>query len=321
MVDTVVRSGEGGGRRVVILMGTHNGARHLREQLESIHRQTHQNWRLLVSDDASSDDTLSILDDFAASNGRDRVRVRSGPCRGFVANFLSLAADPGEDADYFAFSDQDDVWHENKLQRALEMLEAVPDSRDSPMLYCGRTRLVSESLRPLGESRLSRQKPCFSNALVQSIAGANTMVFNDAARHLVGAAACSDFLPASHDWWSYLAVTGAEGRVLYDSCPTIDYRQHNANVQGDNRGLRARARRFRQLFEGRLRSWNAAHLHSLGLIQGALSERNRVLLRAFAEVHAAGGARAWVRLMQTGIRRNSVADNLALQLAALAGRL
>lgn len=104
--------------RITILLCTFNGARFLAAQLASIEQQTHSNWRLIVSNDGSTDDTLTIIRHFA-----DRVcqpvEIRHGPGRGAAANFLSLATDPEIDGDLFAFCDQDDVWHPAKLSRAL----------------------------------------------------------------------------------------------------------------------------------------------------------------------------------------------------------
>ena len=83
---------------VAILMGTCNGARFLAAQLDSIAAQSHRDWRLVVSDDGSTDATRAILADFGAGQG-NRVTVRPGPCRGFAPNFLGLAGDPGIVAD------------------------------------------------------------------------------------------------------------------------------------------------------------------------------------------------------------------------------
>ena len=135
-----------GSAQVAILMCTKNGAAFLDEQLKSIADQTHANWSLIVSDDGSTDTTVKIIQRFADSHAQKTV-VRNGPAKGVSANFLSLATDPTIDADYFAFSDQDDLWYKDKLQRALTWLTTVP--ADVPALYCGRTELVSDDGRYL----------------------------------------------------------------------------------------------------------------------------------------------------------------------------
>ncbi len=85
---------------------------------------------MLVSDDGSRDKTLPILAAFRAKHGTDRIAMRAGPRGGFVRNFLTLACDPHESAEYpaayYAFSDQDDIWEPDKLQRAVDWLERKP---------------------------------------------------------------------------------------------------------------------------------------------------------------------------------------------------
>ena len=95
---------------VAILMCTLNGERFLKEQLDSFTTQTHQDWTLWVSDDGSTDQTLEILRATQAEWGADRLKIVEGPRKGFARNFLSLACRAEIEAEYFAFSDQDDVW-------------------------------------------------------------------------------------------------------------------------------------------------------------------------------------------------------------------
>ena len=99
---------------VAILMGTYQGALFLPEQLDSIRRQTYSNWSLWVSDDGSTDETLDLVRSFGESVPSP-VHILNGPRRGFIRNFLTLVCNPNINAAYFAFSDQDDVWHSDKL--------------------------------------------------------------------------------------------------------------------------------------------------------------------------------------------------------------
>src|SRR5580700_4059508 len=96
--------------RVAILMCNKDGAGYIDDQLKSIANQTHENWILIVSDDGSSDRTLAELQNFSNSHQK-KITIRNGPGKGVCKNFLSLTNDPTIAADYFAFSDQDDVWH------------------------------------------------------------------------------------------------------------------------------------------------------------------------------------------------------------------
>src|SRR5690606_17695974 len=120
---------------------------------------------------------------------------------------------------------------------------------DGPALYCTRTRTVSEEGSTVGLSPLFAKPPGFRNALVQSIAGANTMVMNRSAWRLVREASRrTSFI--SHDWWCYLIVAGAGGVVRYSPVARIGYRQHAKNLVGENNSWRARMSRLSHLMKG-----------------------------------------------------------------------
>jgi len=193
---------------VAILLATYNGGAFLREQLASYEAQHHGNWYVWASDDGSTDRTLEILAEYQERWGK-RMTVVAGPHQGFVANFLSLVCRPEINADYYAYSDQDDLWEPEKLTRAVAWLSMVPPS--IPALYCARTRLVDEQGRDRGFSPLMRRPPSFANALMQNIAGGNTMVFNAAACALLRSVEPGVEV-VTFDWWTYLVVTGCGGR-------------------------------------------------------------------------------------------------------------
>ena len=111
---------------VAILLCTFNGARFLPAQLSSFADQTWQDWRVFASDDGSSDETVTILSQYQKQFGSPRMHIRNGPRQGFVTNFLSLVCDPSIAADYYAYSDQDDIWESEKLSRAIGLLKTIP---------------------------------------------------------------------------------------------------------------------------------------------------------------------------------------------------
>lgn len=308
----------GGQPKVAILMGTYNGERFLKEQLDSIAAQTHSNWELHVSDDGSTDNTLAILDTTTSSWLHHKTTVRAGPRKGFVANFLSLACDPEIEADYYAFSDQDDVWENDKLARALEWLQTV--APHTPALYCSRTRLIDEKGQTIGFSPLFRRKPSFRNALVQSIAGANSMVFNKAARKLL---LMSDYQTpvVSHDWWVYMLVTGCSGEVFYDPRPSIGYRQHEQNLVGSNVGWRSRYVRIMASFRGRFTEWNDMNIAALLGLKDCLSSESRTTLKHFVHLRSASPFNRLNGLTATGLYRQTTPGNISLFVATLLGKI
>ena len=185
---------------------------------------------------------------------------------------------PDLNADYYAMSDQDDIWHADKLQRAVDWLRQIP--QDIPALYCTRTELIDEAGHTLGYSPLFRRPPGFANALVQNVAGGNTMVINNAARALLLEAG-ADLNVIAHDWWVYIVVSACGGRVHYDSQPSLRYRQHGANLIGANAGLAARLQRIRMLFRGHLKAWTDQHVIALAPLLPKLTPANRRIYDRF----------------------------------------
>ncbi|TFY90132.1 glycosyltransferase family 2 protein [Pseudomonas kairouanensis] len=303
---------------VAILMCTYNGGSFLCEQLESFTRQTYPHWKLLVSDDGSKDKTLDILQHFHTRWGQERVRILSGPQQGYVKNFLSLTSRTDIEADYFAWSDQDDIWGEEKLQAAMAWLITIPLKK--PALYCGRTQLISECGEPIGYSPHFSRSPHFNNALVQNIGGGNTMVFNLAARQLLQMTNTAQTIP-SHDWWAYILVTGVGGAVHYDSTPYLLYRQHGGNLVGSNSSWRARLYRIRMLFHGRFKEWNTQNIHALQGIREHLNKDNQATLALFTRFRRQILPLRVINFFRSHLYRQTLLGNLGLIVATLFKKL
>lgn len=316
MTEEVVRGEEFGGR-VAILLATFDGARFLEEQLQSFEAQTHENWRVWASDDGSRDQTLDVLNSWAAKFAAGRTSIFHGPGEGFAANFQSLIGNQNIRADYFAFSDQDDVWMGDKLERALACLRFIDPA--VPAIYCSRTEMIDHIGARIGVlSPLFSRPPSFANALVQSIAGGNTMVLNRAARELM--ARFSTLRPVSHDWWAYQLVTGVGGRVIYDAQPSIYYRQHDANIVGGNHDWTARIRRFHIVIRGRFAAWNDINTSCLARARPALTRESIGLLDEFEAVRSAGPVKRVVSAFNNRLYRQTILGNIGMSAAFMMGK-
>jgi hypothetical protein len=122
-MDPTVQESTGTEPLLAVLMCTYNGQDYVEDQVRSIIDQTYKNLNLVISDDGSTDKTIETIRSIAAGSAQT-ITVRSGPGQGFAKNFLSLATDPSIHGDYFAFSDQDDVWAPEKLQAAIQNIAA-----------------------------------------------------------------------------------------------------------------------------------------------------------------------------------------------------
>lgn len=296
-----------------ILLATFNGARFLSEQLWSLSAQTDPHWRLIVSDDGSTDETRRIVSTFAEHVSQE-VTLIDGPKRGFAANFAHLIASAPTGRGAVLFCDQDDVWLPTHIERAVSAL-----AEDDPTLYGARTTVTNRDLKPLGYSRLPRLPLGFSNALVQSFAGGNTMALNAAGFDLLRRATSKapDF--ASHDWWMYQIVSGCGGRIIYDPEPTTLYRQHSDNLVGHNRGFTASVRRLGAFLRGDFRAQTDANLRALLANRGMLTPSASRQLDRFCAIRETNPIARGVQLATGPIRRQGLMGRVTLCLGGLAG--
>lgn len=304
--------------RVAILLCTCQGEPYLAEQLNSFERQSHADWSVHASDDGSRDGTLSILRNYQRKWGQGRLSVYSGPKSGFSVNFMSLIGNTGIDADYFAFSDQDDLWEHDKLERALQKLEQVPP--DIPALYCSRVKLVDRHNREIKLSTRYLRKPAFANALVQNIAMGNTTILNAAARRLLQET-CAYLPDIPHDWWTYMVISGCGGRVFYDSIPTVRYRQHGQNLFGMNASWPARFGRIRMLWQGCFRHWNDGSITALQMMGNKLTPDSRDTLEMFAKARQKRLVPRLIGLKRSRIHRQTLLGNVGLVVASVFGKI
>lgn len=305
---------------VTILLGTYNGAQYLPEQLQSIADQTHRNWQLLASDDASTDGTTDILDDFGRMYPVTRL---TGPGRGHLDNFLHLLASLPEGASQHgtavAFCDQDDVWLPEKIAVALDWVAQVPS--DQPALYCS-SRLIWDPKRDLRQPSLAyRRPPAFANACVENIAPGNTIVLNPAAAQLAqrfGPTAANVY---AHDWWLYLLITGVGGHVFYDPEPHILYRQHDSNAIGAgeqfSRSIRNKGAVWRGAFADRV----GRNIDAMQQIAAHLTPENQQCLSLFAQARQASLPRRLGLMHEAGLYRQGRLSGLTFWGAACLGKV
>ena len=206
------------------------------------------------------------------------------------------------------------MWLPAKLEVALANIIAN-QSVDVPYLYCGRTKYVNENLKPCGMSPLFVFPSSFRNALVQSIAGGNTMVFNQAVKSLIELAGSVEV--ASHDWWIYQLVTGVEGEVFYDPVPQLLYRQHESVLVGGNNSFTARIERIWMLLQGRFQNWNTQNINALKQVNHLLVKNHQEILKMFETMRSAA-LKDRFRLMEVcGLYRQTRLGTFSLFLATL----
>ncbi len=289
----------------------------MQEQLDSLERQTHHGWVLFWRDDESSDAALAILQRFDARAGEARSRFvsRSGAL-GATNSYLTLLASAWhEQFKYFAFADQDDVWFEDKLERGLAALADVPP--DLPAIYCARQELVDEQLRYLGKSPALVREPGFPTALTQNIATGCTMLLNRAAVEVALSIRAPD--NTLHDWWCYIAVSAAGGRIISDASTVLQYRQHVGNLVGSPLGMLRRGMAALRRGPGPFMAMFRGHVAALQAHTDLLSDRARADLSIISTA-LAGGLRARLRALGLpGFRRQTRLEDLVFRIWFLLG--
>lgn len=222
------------GSTVAICMATHEPPPELlRLQIESLRAQSHADWICLISDDASSREGFTALQEAVGDDSRFTVS-RSERRLGSYENFQRALRMVPAAVPYVALSDQDDVWHPDKLTTLLGALG------DANLVYSD-MRLTDPDGRVLSDTYWTRRHPNHANfaslLLGNSVTGAASLF----PRRLLDAAL--PFPPRLgnlyHDHWLAL-VARALGEIAYVPRPLYDYVQHEAAVighAGANRGV------------------------------------------------------------------------------------
>ena len=297
-------------RKIAIVLGFYEGYEFINKQLQSIFDQTHQNFIIFVSDD-NSKNSFSIEKLNISERNKKKIRVGfRNKNIGYAKNFLNALVSINDYFDYYAFSDQDDIWYPEKLEKAIKSLEEYPDNQAN--LYGSRTELIgaSEEIK-LGQSIEFKKYPSFQNALTQNIFGGNTMVFNRTAFDLICSTKINQKIIA-HDWWCYQIISGAGGNVFYDKNIYLKYRQHNTNLIGSNISLKDKWLRFCKVANGNFKIQNDHNLRSIINNQNLLTISNGKTLTNFIKARESFFLKRIFYFLKSGVYRQTLIGNIAL---------
>ncbi len=215
-------------KKTAVLMSTYNGGKFLKEQIESILAQEGTEVTLYVRDDGSTDETRELLMRYMEQHG---IIVTFGQNAGVGNSFMQLLYSVPEDYDYYAFSDQDDIWLPDKLSAAQAKLGKV----SGPALYASNQMLTDANGRETGLRYAENPGTSVQQILHNNKLAGCTFVWNEAMQKLYREKKRRpdpELLKVRiHDVWTAMAAAVA-GTVIYDPEAHILYRQHEANVVG-----------------------------------------------------------------------------------------
>jgi len=309
-----------------ILLATFNGEVYLREQLDSILAQSHDEWQILTRDDGSEDQTREIIQEYQEKHP-DRIKIidREGEHLGPANNFGRLLA--GSESEYVMFSDQDDVWIPEKIVLSMEKMTKLEKQHgtETPLLVHTDLRVVDQELRTINKSFIQshRRDPKISKVnrlLVQNHFTGSTILIN---RSLLKIASPVPATAVMHDWWLGL-VAALLGKMLYLDLPTVLYRQHKKNVLGAGKQtagfgpgiifsrLAGKWRRFKN-YRSNIRKF-AGQAKEFLRYDESMSAEIKQAVAEFAELPAQSWLARRRIIIRNGIWKNSFRHNIYLML-------
>lgn len=220
---------------IAIIMATYNGARFLREQIDSVLENTEDSFHLYIFDDNSTDDTPAIITEYAARFPQKIFpKLYTTSAGDACSSFFRALGDVPATYDWYMLCDQDDVWMKDKIAVTLAaMKEQEEKTPGLPVLVHTDLRVVDTDLNTIAPSmavyqNISHQRTLLKNILVQNTVTGCTMMMNRILFSMVGS---KPQRCAMHDWWIAL-IAAAFGVIVYLDRPTILYRQHGDNSVG-----------------------------------------------------------------------------------------
>ncbi len=307
-----------------IALCTCEGSFFLPAQLESLAGQSVLPGEVVVCDDASTDGSVDIVEEFAKKVPFQVQIVVNEARMGAVKNFeQAISLCKGK---YIALCDQDDTWYENRLEMALQcMIEAEKDSgAKTPVLVHSDLAVIDGSGKQVAPSYMKARRikhkgdKVLNNLVAQNFVTGNTVLFNSALKKLALPIPDEAFM---HDWWLAL-VAAAAGQIEFIEQPTVYYRQHQANVIGFGKLYSGRNLK-RAIDLGKLESDLAAELSQAFALQKrleALSINEHKWLESFLqEVKMGKGIAALQAALRSGVRKQGLLRRMIYYLLLLKG--
>ena len=229
--------------KIIICMSTYNGEKYVKEQIESLLNQTYNNIEIYVRDDGSKDNTIKILEEYEKQN---KIHFIKGKNVGVVKSFYECLQLAYNNADFFAYCDQDDKWHEDKIEKAITKLSEK--SQEIPLLYFSEFNYCDENLNFLNKSNINKKGTSFQNSIVECLSFGITEVFNKKLAEKILNSGTDNI--CFHDWWAYMISAGI-GKVIYDEA-TVEYRRTGNNVSPSGKvGIQLQIYRIKKFLFGK----------------------------------------------------------------------
>jgi len=222
---------------ISILLPTYNGEKHITGLIESLLTQTVGDFKLIISDDRSTDGTFQIVKEYCAKYPDIILAGQNAENTGGAQyNFMKMMV--GYKDDYLMLCDQDDVWWPEKIEKTLAKMKELESAygASTPLLVHTDLKVVDENLNIISPSyrKMSNTGYKFNalnNLLTMNIPTGCTIMYNRALSDLITA---EPGYMVMHDWWLSLTAAAFAKIAAIDE-PTVLYRQHSENSVGAKR--------------------------------------------------------------------------------------
>lgn len=302
--------------QVDILLGTYNGESFLSEQINSIINQNHTDWKLIIHDDNSTDNTVSIIHQYVEDYPNKIIFLNDNISFGNALENFSYLLEHTK-ASYIMFCDQDDVWLPNKIEITLvKIKETKKEFPDMPVLVHTDLKVVNSDLNILSDSYWSYQGidpdyDTLNRLLVQNVITGCTVMIN---KKLADMALPIPKGAIMHDWWLGL-VASSVGKIVYIDTATMLYRQHANNDTGATRfNLSAILKQWKNLSYIDLKKYTVQAEELLSKYEENLNDEQKELLKAFISTDKQSWIQSKQTLLKYKILKQGIFRNIGLLL-------
>ena len=302
---------------ISVLLASYNGEKYIAEQLESLLRQTNQDFKVYINDDCSTDSTYGIIMDYSdrypSKFAISQNKTNSG---GAKFNFMNMMIKHNDDC--VMLCDQDDVWLPDKIEITLAKMKEMESAygAETPLLVHSDLRVVDEKLETVSPSFRIAMNANYHNTslrhqIIQNTLTGCTAMYNRALADLI--TETPPFM-VMHDWWLMLTAA-ALGKIAPIESQTVLYRQHGNNEigAGDVRTFRYKLNKLLH-YQDMKRALNDTYLQAQSLLEvfgDLLSEEQKAFLVAYRDVPNHGKISRWIKVCRLGVLKHGVARKVA----------
>lgn len=215
-----------------IILPLFNGGRYLHQQLDSILEQSYSDWRILVRDDGSTDNSVDIVNEYVLKYPQKFVLIEdkfgnlgTTGCINIILHYVT--------SNYFMFCDQDDIWEPCKIEATMAEMKRLERLYSRvPLLVCTDACCVDDNGNTILPSFFVSQKFIDTTSDVHKILALNVVQGSTALMNKLVLDVIKG-MPNElyHDWWTAVNVA-YYGKISYIHRPLLQYRQHCSNVVG-----------------------------------------------------------------------------------------